>query len=177
MINDSSSGTSSHQDPSSLKLNVPNISEKPNQPPNSFNFPTRKFGKTNVLGRKFQSKWFILYPWLHYDETNDQVFCNTCIQAYNQGHLNSCNNMEATFMKKGYSNWKDALSNNCGFKLHESSSCHHVSVETAYTLPRTTNDVADLLSKKHAAEKEVAKKALLKILSNVWFLARQALPF
>ena len=80
-------------------------------------------------------------------------------------------------MEKGYSNWKDALSNNRGFKLHESSSCHRVSVETVYTLPRTTNDVADLLSKKHAAEKEIAKKALLKILSNVRFLARQALPF
>ena len=96
---------------------------------------------------------------------------------YNQGHLNSCNNMEATFMEKSYSNRKDALSNNLSFKLHESSSCHRVSVETVYTLPRTTNDVADLLSKKHAAEKEIAKKALLKILSNVRFLAREALPF
>ena len=80
-------------------------------------------------------------------------------------------------MKKGYSNWKDALSNNRGFKLYESSSCHLVSVETVYTLPRTTNDVADLLSKKHAAEKEIAKEALLKILSNVRFLARQSLSF
>ena len=109
-INDSSSGTSSRQDPSSLKPSP--VSEKPNQPPNSFNFPTHKFGKTTVVGRKFQSKCFILHPWLHYDETNDQVFCHTCIQAYNQGHLNSCNNIEATFMEKGYSNWKDALSNN-----------------------------------------------------------------
>ena len=62
-------------------------------------------------------------------------------------------------------------------KLHESSSCHRVFVETVYTLPRTTNDIADLLSKKHAAEEEIAKKALLKILSNARFLARQALPF
>ena len=92
-INDSSSGTSSRQDPSSIKLNVPNISDKPSQPPNSLNFPTRKFGKTTVVGRKFQSKWFILHPWLHYDETIDQVFCHTCIQAYNRGYINSCDNM------------------------------------------------------------------------------------
>ena len=85
--------------------------------------------------------------------------------------------MEATFIEKGYSNWKDAVSNNRGFKLHESSNCHRVSVETVYALPRTTNDVADLLSKKHAAEKEIAKKPLLKILSNVRFLARQPFRF
>ena len=77
-INDSSSGTSSRQDPSSLQLNVPNISEKPNQPPNSFNFPARKFGKTTAVGRKFQSnfnlasmatlrwdQWPSLLPHLH----------------------------------------------------------------------------------------------------------------
>ena len=86
-------------------------------------------------------------------------------------------NMEATFIEKGCSNWKDALSNNRGFKLHESFNCHRVSVENVYALPRTTNDVADLLSKKRAAEKEIAQKPLLKILSNVRFLARQALPF
>ena len=85
--------------------------------------------------------------------------------------------MEAMFMEKGYSNWKEALSNNRGIKLHESFSCHRVSVETVCTLPRTTNDIADLLSKKHAAEKEITKKALLKILSNERFLARQALSF
>ena len=40
----------------------------------------------------------------------------------------------------------------------------------------TTGDVGELLSEKHAKEKAINRKILLTILSNVRFLARQALP-
>ena len=50
---------------------------QPNQP-TTIKFPKRQFGKFN---RPFQGTWFNCFPWLHYDETNDKVFCHTCMRA------------------------------------------------------------------------------------------------
>ena len=44
------------------------------------------------------------------------------------------------------------------------------------TLPRTTQDVGETLSSIHKQDKQQQQQVLLKILSNVRFLARQALP-
>lgn len=41
-------------------------------------------------------------------------------------------------------------------------------------MPATTRDVGELLSSAHAREKAVNRRCLLKILSNLRFLARQA---
>ena len=56
---------------------------RPHQP-RSFNFPTRSFGKTKVVSRLFQSKWFDKYKWLHYDEAKDTAYCYTCRMADEQ---------------------------------------------------------------------------------------------
>lgn len=45
------------------------------------------------------------------------------------------------------------------------------------TLPATTQDVGEALLRQHAKEKEENRKILLKILSNIRFLARQGLAF
>ena len=44
------------------------------------------------------------------------------------------------------------------------------------TLPTTTQDVGEALSRQHAKEKETKRNILLKILSNIRFLAHQGLP-
>ena len=49
-------------------------------------------------------------------------------------------------------------------------------VEHILVLPTCTEDVGKTLSSKNSAKKSVNRQALLKILSNVQFLARQALP-
>ena len=73
---------------------------------------------------------------------------------------------------KGFSNWKDGT---LSIKKHEQSSCHQQAVEVMVTLPATTRDIGEMLSQQHAKEKEGNRKILLKILSNVRFLARQGL--
>ena len=92
------------------------------------------------------------------------------IQAGTSTHI------EPKFLETGYDNWKDALVKKRGFAAHEQSDCHKKSVEKTITLPETTEGVGELLDTLHASEKAIARQALLKILSNVRFLARQVLP-
>ena len=49
------------------------VPDQPNQP-TTIKFPKRQFGKFNRA-----------FPWLHYDETNDKVFCHTCMRAEFEG--------------------------------------------------------------------------------------------
>ena len=72
----------------------------------------------------------------------------------------------------GYCNWKDATS---AFKKHQESKTHCEAVEAMITLPNTTSDVGELLSKAHKEEKELARDMLRSILSSVRYLARQGL--
>ena len=84
--------------------------------------------------------------------------------------------MEPQFIATGYVNWKDALVKKRGFAAHQNSVCHKEAVDRVITIPATTGDVGEQLDSSHATEKAVARQALLKILSNIRFLARQALP-
>ena len=45
-----------------------------------------------------------------------------------------------------------------------------------YIIPKQCEDIGEQISQTHAEEKSVSRQALLKILSNIRFLARQALP-
>ena len=62
------------------------------------------------------------------------------------------------------------------FNIHEQSSCHKESIEKIVTLPSTVRDVGEMLSSEHKQEKLKRQHMLLKIISNIRFLARQALP-
>ena len=75
-------------------------------------------------------------------------------------------------MTKGLSNWKDTT---VAFKKHLQSKSHIEAVEVVVTLPKTTKDVGEQLSRAHRAEKEQARDMLRLILSSVRFLARQGL--
>ena len=76
------------------------------------------------------------------------------------------------FTSKGFYNWKDAK---VAFRNHEDSTVHRKSVEMLYTLPRTTRDIGETLSKSYANEKKKNREYLLKILQNFRFLVRQDL--
>ena len=67
---------------------------QPNQP-TTIKFPKRQFGKFN---RAFQGTWFNCFPWLHYDETNDKVFCHTCMRAEFEGKLRTARNKDPAFV-------------------------------------------------------------------------------
>jgi len=73
---------------------------------------------------------------------------------------------------RGFSNWKDGT---LSFKKHEKSSCHREAVEVMITLPATTCNVSELLSKQHAIQKIKNRDALFEIMSSIKYLCRQGL--
>ena len=146
----------------------------PNQP-KSFPFPKRKFGKSSVVYRSFQAKWFQRWSWLHYLEANDSVICFTCSRARLEKKLQWSANSDDAFTgrSRGYLNWKDAT---VKFNIHQASKCHKEAVLKMITLPSTTADVAESLSAQHHKEKLENRRCLLKILSTIRFFARQGFP-
>ena len=86
-------------------------------------------------------------------------------------------NADPAFTKNGFCNWKNALEKKKGFQKHESSDSHMGAVARYVTAPATViGDIGDLLCERHALEKSKNRKILLTILSNIRYLARQALP-
>ena len=101
-----------------------------------------------------------------YDENDDVVFCHLCVVKRAV--------KEAAFVSKGYCNWKDVI---VAFGKHEKSDCHKSAVEAIVTLPIQCKDNAERLSKQIASDKLNNQQCLLKIGSNVRYLARQGLAF
>ena len=72
----------------------------------NFKFPKKPCGKQN---RTFQSKWFLEFRWLHYNEQNDSVVCFICVKQNAKLNLCAARNKELAFISEGFSNWKKAL--------------------------------------------------------------------
>ncbi|CAA9994979.1 unnamed protein product, partial [Nesidiocoris tenuis] len=72
----------------------------------------------------FQSKWYKLYPWLHFDVTSKSMFCFQCISSILLGTLPppSAN----IFCQGGFRNWKKGVER---FRVHENSPTHRQSSE------------------------------------------------
>ena len=82
--------------------------DQPNQPllPS---FPKQSFRLKSPVFRSFQSSWYKRWPWIHYDQNNDKVFCFTCLKASRLGKLKACASKgDDAFLSRGYTNWKDA---------------------------------------------------------------------
>ena len=141
----------------------------PHHPNELFKFPMRSFGKAKIVERSFQPTWFVKWPFLHYDEVADHVFCHTCMKAFKEKKMKSTKKADPAFVINGYCNWKDAT---VGFRNHEVSGCHREAVEVIITLPSTTMNIGA----QYIKEKELNRKMLIKILSCIQFLARQGLP-
>ena len=87
--------------------------------------------------------------------------------------LFSVSSLESTYISSGYTNWKDATAK---FAAHDGSNCHKEAVLKMVTLSATTHDIAESLSAQVAVERLERCQCFLKLLSNIRFLARQALP-
>ncbi|XP_062517927.1 zinc finger MYM-type protein 1-like [Corticium candelabrum] len=164
-----------------------------NQPyqPLNFDFPKRPFGKKAELSC-FRPSRFYQWPFLHYHEADDVVFCHLCVKALTLKPIKSkpdpafvstlahtevgCWSIIVFIGKvtRGFSNWKDATT---GFKNHVKSACHREAVEVLVTLSATTRDVGEHVSHEHAVQKVNNQQALLQVLSSVRFLGRQGLAF
>jgi hypothetical protein len=135
-------GTSSH-------VNITNISYQhitKNQPL-TFKYPRWCFGKGS--GRCFNKYWYKPYPWIHYDEQNDAVFCATCTQATQKLKLLTSMKREDTFLSIGYRNWKHG---NMELQMHDRSACHCASTEVIELSDKGTN-IEEVLSTVIAKEK------------------------
>ena len=149
---------------------LPHIPDHPHHPATTFIYPKHEFGKKNVVKRSFQPSWFTKWPWLHYCEDIDVVFCCICILALRQKKM-QLNRGDTSFVSKGFSNWKDGT---IGFKNHEASASHKEALQVTL-LPTTCSDIGDMLNKQHADIKKLNRECLLKILYNLQFLARQGI--
>ena len=144
-------------------LTLPDLPGEPHHPV-SFSFPKRTFGQKKIVSRSFQHTWYTSWPWLHYDEEKDIVFCHICVLALKQKKTRlTAGNSEGAFISRGFSNWKDAT---ISFRKHDSSSCHKEAFEKMITLPATTRDIGEVLSSIQSSEKAENRKCMLKILSN-----------
>ena len=155
----------------SLIGNLPDVGDKPHQPL-SFSFPKRDYGKSIVVKRSFQSQWFSKWQWLHYDQSRDMAFCHTCIMAVKSKKITSLGTGD---LARGYSNWKDATGEKGAFNTHQKSATHKRAVEVMFTLPATTGNVGEMLSRAHAQERLANRDYLLKLFQNIQFLSRQGI--
>ena len=63
--------------------------------PADFNYPSRCFGVKKAVYRSFQPSWFKRWPFLHYDEARDVVFCHTCWTGVHRHHLKTSKSEDA----------------------------------------------------------------------------------
>ena len=84
--------------------------------------------------------------------------------------------MERAFISTGFKNCSDVATTGRGFDKHSKSDAHREAYQRLHAIPQLCEDIGEQISQLHANEKSVNRQALLNILSNVRFLARQALP-
>ena len=83
-------------------------------------------------------------------------------------------NSESSFLFTGFENWKDGT---VAFKDHQASlAAHKTALQLVVNIPSLYADVGqgEMLSSEYAQEKRINKQCLLKILSNVAFLAQNS---
>jgi len=95
---------------------LPEIISTPNQP--KMLFPSKTYARKE---RRFKHEYFSKYPWLHWNNRNEVVFCYICRNVTALGFRLMYGKDEIAFDVKGFSNWKEPLTD---FKNHEESAKH-----------------------------------------------------
>ena len=83
---------------SRLKCSLPDLPESPFHPKKQFSFPKRSFGKTKPVSCSCKTEWFGAWPFLHYDEAKDVVYCHTCVTAVKLEKLKASSKMSTSFV-------------------------------------------------------------------------------
>ena len=146
--------------------------DEPYQPCN-IQFPKTKINDQN---RAFDVKWFERFQWIHYDVQKDAAFCFYCIKVLKAGAISS-GNVESAFVKAGFRNWKKACQKGRGLLKHQGAETHKEAVQRFIQATINNHNVGDLLSTNYEIQKEQNRNNLLKVISNIRFLARQGIPF
>ena len=142
-----------------------------------YDFPLRSFSNRKKQ-KRFNRDWFKnedWKSWLHYHAEKDAAFCSTCINATRM-NLIANKNAEKAFISNGFINWEDAGTKDRGFDKHFLSETHREAQERPFAMPDACGDISAPLSTTFNETRLVNRQNLLRILLNVKFLPRQALP-
>ena len=95
---------------------LPDIGEKPHQ-------PNIIFKKTVFAGtpRSFHHKYFLEFPWLHYNETEDKVYCSYCVKCIKENLSKSNFSKAEAFTYDGFNYWNKIPER---FRRHQNSEEH-----------------------------------------------------
>ena len=80
------------------KKSLPTLPDEPHHPTSRFMFPKRTFGHTKPVKCSAHCNWFHSWPFLHYDESQDVVFCHTCVKAFELDRMKTSKNAENAFV-------------------------------------------------------------------------------
>ena len=152
----------------SNKSDIKELPDQPYQPGLGFKFPLRSFGVNKPVKRSFQAQWFQRFPWIHYDAALDCAFCFSCCKAAREGKVRLTGLADQAFLIKCFTNWKDATR---VYSKHEASDFHKQAVDAM----SNKADVGEMLSSQLVREKQANWEYLLKVMSTMRYLARQAL--
>ena len=134
-------------------------------------FPTKTYGQKNPKKRSMHAFYFSKWPFLHWDEQSQSVFCLPCHNVHALGMNILARKGEQAFVSSGFSNWKDASQD---FKRHENSQLHSESVMKWHHHLNGVGVDAMLSSEKRRQQTENLA-ALQTIVSSLKYLGRQGL--
>ena len=120
-------------------------------PTQAFSFPKRRFGSKGEE-RSFRVEWCNAFSWLHYDVHvgQDAAFCYLCMRCGAEKKSIASTKRDPAFISKGFTYWKEGPK---AFKKHQGCDCHREAVKALVVLPQCTQDVGELQSAEHQAEK------------------------
>ena len=95
------------------------------------------------MNRSFQVSWFNRFPWIHYELDQDVVYCFVCCKAVKEGKIRLTGMIEASFLVKGFINWKDATR---GLSKHENSDLHKAAASALSTKANVADTLCVLLA-------------------------------
>ncbi|KAL3615242.1 hypothetical protein CASFOL_040903 [Castilleja foliolosa] len=134
--------------------------------PIGHNYPKKKMGEDN---RSFRDVWFEGRPWLEYSIAKDAAFCFYC-------YLFGKSNMDDSFVKSGFVNWRRAT---VKFADHVGnvSSWHNRARELFDNFQNQRQSVTRAFTTGKEVMDDQYRKRLTASLQVVRFLLRQGLPF
>lgn len=116
--------------------------------------------------RKFQSKWFHLYPWLYYSKSTDSVYCKFCY-FYGKG----CG---GKFVQSGFKNWRKSLES---FEAHQKAGYHLKSASIVATrnsiLDGKLKPINEIIDKELDIQKQKNQEMIVPIIEAIILCGRQ----
>ena len=136
------------------------IGEKPNQ-------PNIQFKKSLISGkmRNFQYKWFIEFPWLHYNESEDKAYCFLCTKCIKQNLSQKMFSKAQSFTYDGFNYWNKGPER---FKMHQLSEEHKEA--NCKIMAQKSGPVDEILDKQYETQRTVNRNCLLKLLKMCIFV-------